>query len=404
MWPGLAGALMPAAAMAQSIWDAGLLDGAARTEYRPGFGTAAMPVELRYDQAGAEGCLWNAADSFTGCPGRAGLAPRPNGQPVWNGTLQWREACGGDPQRNEDTWRGCETYLDSPRFSLGDVATRYWVLHANDDPSFDQCNEGPPGLSHPILAADDPRPGPLRFDRLEPSPVTASRHLRVGIDLARKEFFCAALGAWRSSLPFLSAGVQKGRGNPGPVGRLAATGSPRGTIAFTARVSSGVPFGCRPGTFAACSAARTGGHAGLYAVATWGGVRRLLFVPLYASGVMEFGNGPPAASKWNWPIAQSMFFPGAQVLGFAAGAQLETHCGIALPRLDPDAATATAYRLDAGRIFACADRLGLLGTPFPKDGVDLDGIHWYIEAAGTNGSLALEFGDVETALFVDGFD
>ena len=80
---------------AQSIRDANIVAGRVRSDLPADSGTATQWLSLDYLQGGAEGCLWNSADSFSGCPGRAGAPDRPGGIPVWAGTLQRFAACGG---------------------------------------------------------------------------------------------------------------------------------------------------------------------------------------------------------------------------------------------------------------------------------------------------------------------
>ena len=77
--------------------------------------------------------------------------------------------------------------------------------------------------------------------------------------------------------------------------------------------------------------------------------------------------------------------------------------GIDVARL-PLTGTRVRYAIDFGKVLACADARGLAGDPMPAGDIALDGVHWYIEGSGTQGSLGLEVSAVETALFVDGFD
>ena len=79
-------------ASAQSIDDAGIRAGRVRSDLPSGVGTATSPLSLTYTQPAPEGCLFSASSSFAACPGRAGLPNLPNGQPVWAGGLQTREA------------------------------------------------------------------------------------------------------------------------------------------------------------------------------------------------------------------------------------------------------------------------------------------------------------------------
>ena len=72
-------------ARAQSIDDAGIHAARVRSDFPAGVGTAASPLNLNYTLPTPEGCLFDAADSFAACAGRAGLPNLPNGQPVWAG-------------------------------------------------------------------------------------------------------------------------------------------------------------------------------------------------------------------------------------------------------------------------------------------------------------------------------
>ena len=395
-------ALAHGLAAAQSIHDAGVVEARVRTEFEPGVGTANQPLRLTYTQPGAEGCLLGAQGTFTGCPGRAGLPNLPGGAPVWGGTLQVREACGGSTTRIGDSWLGCIAYDTSPYFALNAPASTYWAISANDDPSYEQCNEGPPGLSHPIASAAVPQATPFKFDV---APIAGSRgkRLRMALSLTDKDFFCGKTGSYLYSIPFLSVGAQNGRGNPGPVGYLGKRGSPRGTIVFEGRLSSYQPIGCRAGTESICTPSYVGAHAGLYALMRLGGMPYMVFLDLYGEGVQDYSQDPPLASGWNWPVEDSFFYPGAKVLFFTAGTRLSADCGITLPRYTTDLA-ARRYKIDFGALLACAERRGLLAEPLPSGDIALDGVHWYVEGTATRGELGHEIAQVETALLVDGFD
>lgn len=104
--------------------------GNSRTEYTIGKGTGLDYLALDYatdNLPGDEGCQFDAVTAFSGSPGRAGLPNLPNGQPTWGGTLQRFDACNGNNTLIGDSWLGCLSYLSSP----------YWVISANDDPSFE---------------------------------------------------------------------------------------------------------------------------------------------------------------------------------------------------------------------------------------------------------------------------
>jgi len=398
MLPGLF-----SATQAQSIDDAGFRAGFVRTDYADGLGTDAHPLQLRYDQAGVEGCRFNATDAFTACPGRRGLPALPgSGYQVWQGAVQTRIACGGDNTALGDTWRGCSAWPDNLYFGTPGVASQFWVLHANDEPSFDQCNEGPPALSHPVRDLDTPTPGLFRVGVVRPP--NADPYASITLDVGAKNYHCTAVGGLRASLPFLSIGAQQGRGNGGPVAAMNREGSPRGTIAFTLSMPAYQPYACATGTGAICTPAVSGVHMGVYGLAEWAGTKHLLFVDLFGAGVEDFSANPPGGNAhWNWPIADSFFFPGADASEFVAGAPLQQQCGIAIESLPADG-TGKTYRIDFGRLYRCASDLHLYADPMPAGDVMLTGVHWFIEGAGTTGSLTLNLSRPETALFVAGFD
>ncbi|HEX5124455.1 MAG TPA: hypothetical protein VFV97_14525 [Rhodanobacteraceae bacterium] len=390
------------AAGAQSIDDAGIRAARLRGDLPAGLGTAATPLTLTYAQPTAEGCLFDATDSFAACPGRAGLPNLPNGVPVWAGGLEQREACGGSTTRTGDTWVGCVAYASNPGFALNNPTSQYWVVVANDEPSFDHCNSGPPGMSHPVASATA-TPAPLFGVDALASSGSPDKRLRITLAPGNKNFYCTDIGAYEYTVPFLSVGAQHGRGNAGAVATISRTGSPRGTIVFDGGISSVVPIGCRTGTEGICNAHSLGIHAGIYGIATWGGMPHLLFVDFYGVGAQDYSMYAPGESKWNWPIQDSFYYPGAEVITFVAGTQLSTYCGIDLARYTTDLAQ-RHYTIDFGKLFACANDLGLVSPPMPAGNIALDGIHWYIEASATLGSLGNDIAHAETAIFRHGFD
>jgi hypothetical protein len=391
-----------AAASAQSIDDAGIRAGRVRSDFPAGVGTATSPLSLNYTLPTPEGCLYSADSSFAACAGRAGLPNLPDGQPVWAGGLQTREACGGSTTRIGDSWIGCIAYDTSPYFALNNPGSQYWVVIANDEPSFDHCNAGPPGLSHPIASATA-TPGPLYGVDMLSTSGSPNKRLRITLSLSNKDFFCSDVSQYVYTIPFLSVGAQHGRGNAGPVATISRNGSARGTIVFDAGISRLVPLGCRTGTGSICNSNSLGVHAGIYGIAHWGGVPHMLFVDFYGVGVQDYEMYAPGESKWNWPVQDSFYYPGAEVISMVAGTQLSTYCGIDLPRYTTDLAR-HRYAVDFGKLFACANSLGLVSPPMPAGDIALDGIHWYIEGVATLGTLANDISGAETAIFVQGFD
>lgn len=134
--------------IAARIWDQGLKIGSVRSDYEPGVGAGGNWLSLNYVDSnvvnkGPEGCQFKTSDTFSGCPGTALGA--------FGGTLQRRFACGGASQRVGDSYLGCLSYDSSPFYEANYSGGNYWVVVANEDPAFDQCRKGPPGLSNKIV-------------------------------------------------------------------------------------------------------------------------------------------------------------------------------------------------------------------------------------------------------------
>ncbi len=381
-------------ANATGFWDNSLINGSSRTEYPIGKGTGADFLLLDYatdNLPGIEGCQYDAAVAFSGCPGRAGLPNLPDGGTVWGGTLQRFEACGGDDTRIGDSWLGCLTYSQSPYFEIGTPDQFYWVIGANDDPSFDQCNEGPPNLSHPVLPFNSPIDGIYKVgmeDVLTGSEVR--KRMQLGIYNSQHDFFCSAIGGFNFSIPFLSVGAQKERGNGSAVGTIAAINNGgMGLLEFKIRISSFVPFDCPVNMTDKCiGTTHIGSHAGIFAIASWNNVHHLLFLELIRTGVVTTLT-TPSNSFWNWPVKDSFYYPGANVVIFTAGENLQQSCGIDYPALDPNSNSFTNYAIDIGGLFRCAKSLGFY-PDLPDGEIEIEGVHWFVETLGLTGELSLE--------------
>ena len=151
--------------------DRGMREGKLRTDLPRGSGTGSNFLKLLYREPLTDGCAFSVTDPLNGifgCPGLHSIRNRIDGWPGWTG-LQIHETCGSSatavgPARTDTgfSWLGCVSYRTSPYFSLNEPASQYWVVVANSDPAFDQCNDGPPGLSHAIR---DPMadPGPSLY-------------------------------------------------------------------------------------------------------------------------------------------------------------------------------------------------------------------------------------------------
>jgi hypothetical protein len=393
----LLAALLCAPALAD-FQDRGMRDGRLRTDLDPGKGAGPALLNLQYREPLDDGCQFSVLDPLNlifGCPGLKSIRAKADGSPGFIG-LQLHPSCGSSatalgPAMTAvgNSWLGCVSYPSSPYYSLNQPASQYWVVVANSDPSFDQCNDGPPGLSHAIRdPIDDPGPSLYKVG-MERLPAGGHRAHLI-INAGDHPFRCERPGYKQGPhavIPFLSLGAHAGHGQAGPVATMNRDRVPasRPRLRWTAWTLAHVPFGCDPAKGdEACFA--EGVQAGFYGIASWDGVKRLLFVNLLTTGDLARDEQPPSRLKWNWPLADSFYYPGAEVITFSS-AQLARLCGIDVPRQSLQVGQ-QQYGVDITAVFGCASDQGLFSSPMPRySDVDLDGFHWYLEAVGSTGAL-----------------
>jgi hypothetical protein len=378
------------------LWDPFFRHGALRTEYAPGFGVQTQWITLDYVSGSFHtdrGCLWSVDDplaSFFRCPGRRDPDPY-----VWLGTIEERAGCGGDATPIGDSWIGCLSYRQDNYFALNTPGDRYWVVHANNDPAFDQCRSGPPSASEPII---DPIAQPttpnLYKIALERDAVGAGV-LNIIVAPWEHDFACAGYvnpvtgGNKQFTIPYLSVGAHATRGNGEPVAtvhRSRRTFSD--VLAFDAQIRGRGAIGCRGDADDPCVPEHAGVHAGVLVSAQWAGTRRMLFVDLYHEGVLALS--APYRSHWSWPIRESMFWPGGEV-AIVSGVDVARLCpdSAPVPMLAWPAATPSSYRLNLRDLLVCAEVLLLWSAPLPEDLVDVEAVDWFVEISGTTGMLWL---------------
>lgn len=385
---------------AVGLWDPNFTSGKVRGDYLSPTGTSSSPLTLSYSGAGAQGCLFNAHDSFMGCPGRrlAGFDPH------LVGNSQKRPYCGGSSSFYASTWFGCAAYDQTNAISINSPQSQYWVVHANLEPSFDQCNSGPPGQSEPVSTSSTP--SGLFTVYANPSNQT----VRLTVDNSAYDFSCVAPPTL--SAPFLSIGANSNRGNvdnngqPKPVGLFYfynddPLSKQTQRLQFRAQIQSLDEFGCKPGTEDRCSPQSTGFVSGFYLTAHWGGKRRMLFVNFYDGGIPAYPNYSDVMNaRWNWPVQQSMFYPGAEIgLMLATPGNALASCGLNVPRLPSPYWTPVIgwrpgdprdYDISIRRLFECAYEYGILSGPITlNQQVLVESVNWYIETYATEGSLSL---------------
>ncbi len=406
-------ALPPATSLASGFSDPGFTRGALRSEYEQGVGAGNSWLTLWYVNnglPGAEGCLWDANDPINtfrvGCPGRAPLG---SSDTPWQGANQFFDACRvPSSARVGDSWLSCISYQQSNQFSVNWTPNSdYWVLSANSEPSFDQCNLGPPNLSWPIIDYYSFAPS---YFKAGTEMITGTNRRRAHTVINANDFSHRCLNdpsrEWIFTIPFLSVGAQQGRGQSKPIAYITNPPYSRyrsiDNISFDAAMYSYQAFGCREGTPTnICTQSNSGAHAGMYITAQWGGKNRQIFLDFFGAGSLAFPtNLSVSRLHFNWPIANSMFYPGADIVFFNPLTLLNL-CGITFPNLPvnsiPSTSTISRYQINASEVFSCASRLGKFDSPMPLDAeIPLVGAHWYVEGAGTQGLLGIAFENIKT--------
>jgi FG-GAP-like repeat len=400
--------------------DPGFTRGAMRTEYDQGRGAGSSWLTLNYPLykepdllkrlPNDAGCLWLTNDpvnsTLFGCPGRAPAGPTDT---PWAGQFSRSVACGdATAPRIGDSWTSCISYQQSNQFSVNWTPnTDYWVISANSEPSFDQCNLGPPNLSWPV--ADYYSPAASYFKAgSEPVQVQAGgpasryrAHLKINAsDFTHRCRNDPALGLIYT-IPFLSVGAQQNRGQSKPIAYITNPPYSRyhsvDNISFDLKMDRYQEFGCATGTESICPPTNAGSHAGMYITAQWGGKNRQIFLDYFAQGSLAFPNNLDVARlHFNWPIQDSMFYPGAEI-AFFNPSTLQSLCGITFPALPVSTSVTTHYQFNASEVFACASRLNKFDTPMPVNtDIPLVGVHWYVESAGTQGVLSVLIENMKT--------
>ena len=175
-----------------------------------------------------------------------------------------------------------------------------------------------------------------------------------------------------------------GRGQTAALQQMNTATPHANRVTFKTREWGYTPFSCKAGTIPdACTAGITGVRAGFLMEATWSCVPHMIEVDLFDGGYFSTSS-TAEHSDWNWPVMDSIYFPGADlaVVNIAALSQL---CAINLPATTSSYTTYTVYATD---IFKCVSDFGLFNDHMPTGtNVWLNGFHWFQESVGTAGSF-----------------
>jgi hypothetical protein len=278
------------------------------------------------------------------------------------------------------------------------------VLVANSDPSFDQCNLGPPDLSWPVTDYSSPTQSYFKAGaELVQGTNRYRAHLKIIPDSFTHKCRNDSSKEWIYTIPFLSVGAQQNRGQNKPIAYITNPPYSRyhsvDNISFDATMFRYTEIGCKSGSI--CP--NPGAHAGMYITAQWGGKNRQIFLDYFGTGILSFGASPVITKHFNWPITDSFLYPGAEIIFFDS-VSLQRDCGVTFPTLmlptppnDTSTRRTTHYTFNASEIFSCANRLNKFDTPMPLNtNIPLVGVHWYAESVGTTGELWIAIENMST--------
>lgn len=381
------------------VHDRNIINGYIRTEYDIGLGTGDDYLSLSYANNGLhgeQGCLFDAsADPTFSCPGF-----RSDDSNDWSGNTQTRHACGGETTAIGDSWLGCLTYSDSPYFSIGNPQTNnYWVIHANHDPSFDQCREGPPSLSQQIANHEIESEKIFNISTTE---IIGENNKQINIKVNTNELDPYCDNVLEPGLPFLSVGSHKDSGNADFVARVPALSEGYADfLKFKMKLGDFSIFDCLEPNCPQKNPA--GSHAGFFVIAEWSSPAnpgdpainypKMVWIDLFGSGVISDATNENATTLWNWPIFDSMFWPGGEIAFL--GAHKASECeGVDIEPLSL-LGFFTEYKVNLTELFKCANELDRFQDPIPNSGFEIVGVHFFVEAANaTTGEIEISIRDV----------
>lgn len=233
--------------------------------------------------------------------------------------------------------------------------------------------------------------------------------IKMGVHNSDHDFYCLINQDYElGTIPFLSFGAQENRGNMAAVGALATknTGG-LSRLQFKAQVIDYEQFSCPSNEFSDCTNDfPVGVHAGLFVIVEWNDTNHMLFFELIRTGVHS-QHTRPETGLWNWPIEDSFYYPGAKLALFSADDTLTTACGFSYDGFDLGATEPQSFDINLSQLYECARDYGYY-PDLPDSGVEIQGVHWFIETNGPKGEFSIELQDIEMLpddlIFRDPFD
>ncbi len=272
----------------------------------------------------------------------------------------------------------------------------HWLLIMNNEDAFGKdangnpVNPGPPGAS---LSHAWPGYGIFGFDALydnRPGQGRWRAHMVLNVS---SQFPNPS----NDKIPYMAFGAWAGRSNPGPVGYINPSSNNRKTILrFGATLWDMIMPDERTKDGKVQDA---GVMAAVVAIADWGTHAKAIEIHLGHLGVLfNYGNQQIGARNWNWPIVESVYYPGARFV-YVNADSLGTLCGMTVPRIY--VGQTIQYSIDLNALFQCVD--GLVGItpgggvepmflePLPSTAdIPITSVSWAVEAAGKDGGTWID--------------
>jgi hypothetical protein len=253
----------------------------------------------------------------------------------------------------------------------------YWTIILNNEPRADSHNSGPPDASLPRSL---PAQGIFGFETLRGADNVSGdnrwrAHLMLDLIGIQNPIF--------GGIPFLGFGEFSHRGNRNkPLGFLNPSRPARPSVlTFGERLwdavpTTPIPGGTQPAVLASY----------VWMVANWGTSPKAIFITLYHYNLQNsVPPGVPATFRWSWPITESAFYPGADIV-YIDAEDMGYYCNFEVPSLALH--QDVAYHIDMNALFRCVSNRNLFTEPMPATpDIPVIQVLWANESTGIDGDL-----------------